>query len=144
MGCENGVEPRLGGIVELEIDVDNAADFGGGVAVDCSVAWSGSATGTVNGNMVTVTFDPPLPDQAKCTVTLDCGAEACVRGLEGDIDRGGLVSTGDASIIKPKFGQTPTEAAGNVEFDFDVSGLISTSDFSQVKPKFGHAAPECP
>ena len=93
---------------------------------------------------VTVTFDGALPNEAYCVVTLDCGAQVCVRGLEGDIDRGGLVSTSDASIIKPKFGQTPSEASANVEFDFDVSGLISTSDFSQVKPKFGNAAPDCP
>ena len=64
------------------------------------------------------------------------------RTLAGDIDRSGQVSTADASIIKPKFGQTPT--ALTAEFDFDVSGQISTSDFSQVKPKFGHIAPECP
>ena len=91
------------------------------------------------GNVVTVTFDAALPDQCCCTVTLDCNAQVCVCGLEGDIDRGGLVSTGDASIIKPKFGQTPSEASVNVEFDVDASGLITTSDFSQVKPKFGNS-----
>ena len=64
------------------------------------------------------------------------------RGLEGDIDRGGLVSTGDASIIKPKFGQTPTDATA--QFDYDVDGLISMGDFSLVKSRFGHPAPECP
>ena len=93
-------------------------------------------------NTVTVTFDPALPDEACCVITLACEAEVCVCGLEGDIDRSGLVSTGDASIIKPRFGDTPTDA--DAEFDYDVSGLISTSDFSQVKPKFGNATPGCP
>ena len=114
----------------------------GGVSVDCDpCTWTGSASTSVSGNVVTVTFDTALPDECCCTVTLDCddgdgSAEVCVCGLEGDIDRGGLVSTSDASIIKPKFGDTPTNA--DAEFDFDCSGLIATSDFSQVKPKFGN------
>jgi hypothetical protein len=143
MGLSGGVEPRLGGILELDITVDDASGHSGGVSVDCGpCSWTGSASTSVSGNVVTVTFDTALPDQCCCTVTLDCddgagSAEVCVCGLEGDIDRGGLVSTGDASIVKPKFGDTPTDA--DAEFDFDVSGLVSTSDFSQVKPKFGNA-----
>jgi hypothetical protein len=143
MGVSGGIEPRLGGIVELDIELDSAAGFSGGVSVDCTpCGWSGSATAAVTGNTVTVVFDTALPDTCCCTVTLDCGAEVCVCGLEGDIDRGGLVSTGDASIIKPHFGDTPTDA--DAEFDFDVSGLVTTGDFSQVKPKFGNSAQECP
>jgi hypothetical protein len=88
-------------------------------------------------------LDTALPDTCCCNVTLDCDAEVCVCSLEGDIDRGGLVSTGDASIIKPKFGDTPTDA--DAELDFDVNGLVSTGDFSQVKPKFGNALQDlCP
>jgi hypothetical protein len=75
-------------------------------------------------------------------VTLDCddgagSGQVCVCTLHGDIGRDGLVTTADASIIKPHFGQIPSEAADNVEFDYDCSGGISTGDFSQVKPKFG-------
>jgi hypothetical protein len=137
MGVSGGIEPRLGGITELDIVVDDAGGFSGGVAVDCGpCAWTGSASGTADGNTVTVTLDTALPNTCCCEVTLDCGASVCVCGLEGDIDGSGLVSTGDASIIKPKFGQTPT--AATAEFDFDVSGLVSTGDFSQVKPKFGN------
>jgi hypothetical protein len=142
LGLTDGVEPRLGGILELEIDLDDATGCDGAVVVDCSAAWGGNASVTLDGNTATVTFDAALPDQAACTIELYCGASVCVRGLEGDIDRGGLVSTGDASIIKPHFGDTPTDA--DAEFDYDLSGLISTGDFSQVKPLFGHTAPACP
>jgi hypothetical protein len=138
MGLSDGIEPRLGGITELDLIIDNPGAFGGGVTVDCvPCSWNGSASATTNGNVVTVAFNQALPGQCCCTVSLDCGAEVCVCGLEGDIDRGGLVSTGDASIIKPKFGDTPTEATA--QFDFYADGLISTSDFSQVKPYFGNA-----
>ena len=72
-----------------------------------------------------------------------CGDSAlCVRGIRGDINRDGVVSTADASIIKPKFGQVPTDATA--QFDYNVDGIISTADFSQVKPLFGATAPACP
>jgi hypothetical protein len=64
-----------------------------------------------------------------------------VTGLAGDVDRGRQVTTSDASVIKPHFGEAAS--AANAEFDFDCNGTVSTSDFSQVKPLFGNA-PGCP
>jgi hypothetical protein len=142
MGTSGGVEPRSGGITRLEIDLDNGPGPNGGLTVDCSTLWDGVVDVHVYGRTVSVTFDPALPDRAYCTVTLDCGSPVCVRGLAGDVDRNGTVTTGDASIIKPHFGDVPTEA--DAEFDFDLSGLISTGDFSQVKPLFGNEALDCP
>jgi hypothetical protein len=144
MGVSGGIEPRQGGIQKLEIDLaaGGGGYFSGGVTVNCSASWSGTVSGVAVGDTVTVTFSTPLPDQAYCTVSLDCGAQVCVRGLEGDVDRSGLVTTGDASIVKPHFGDTPTDA--DAEFDFDCSGLVTTSDFSQIKPLFGNVVPNCP
>jgi hypothetical protein len=142
MGLSGGIEPRQGGILELDITVDDASGAAGPVTIDCGpCAYTGTGTASVVGNVVTVTFSTALPDKCCCTVTLDCddgagSAEVCVCGLAGDIDRGGLVTTGDASIIKPKFGQTPT--AATAQFDYDLGGLINTGDFSVVKPKFGN------
>ena len=65
-----------------------------------------------------------------------------VRTLRGDINRDGVVSTADASIIKPRFGQLP--GVVGAEFDYNVDGIVSTADFSQVKPLFGNATPVCP
>jgi hypothetical protein len=142
LGVNDGVEPRLGGITELEIDLDSAAGFSGGVTVNCSAPWSGIASGVAAADIVTVTFTLPLPDQSYCTIELDCGAAVCVRSLAGDVDRSGLVTTADASIIKPQFGTVPTDAT--CQFDYDISGLVTTSDFSMIKPKFGNSAPTCP
>jgi hypothetical protein len=61
---------------------------------------------------------------------------------DGDGQNWEVGSTADASIIKPRFGETA--AADNAEFDFDCDGLVSTADFSQIKPLFGHQAPVCP
>jgi hypothetical protein len=132
-------------VVKIEFTM-SAAVASVSATVDCEGPYGGSVTATPAGTTVTVEFSGPLPDRDCCEVSLtgDAVDSFHVRTLAGDIDRSGLVSTGDASIIKPKFGQTPSEAAGNVEYDYDCSGLVSTGDFSQVKPQFGHTAPACP
>ena len=146
MGTNGGVEPRSGGIDELEIDLTDASDFAGGVSVICVNAGdvSASVSGTsLNGNTVTVSFSPSLPDQDACTVELsDCEASVCVRGLEGDLDLSGQTNTTDTSQLKVRIGQDAVTAGP--QWDFDVSGLVNTTDSSQVKVRFGNTAPACP
>ena len=144
MGVTGGVEPRIGGITKLEIDLDDPTLFAGALTVDCTpIAWPGSTTVTGPiGDTVTVKFDPALPDQTYCEIELDCGALVCVRSCEGDLNRNGSTNTLDASQVKLRFGQTATEA--NCEWDFNLSGTIDTTDYSQLKPRFGNTAPECP
>ena len=142
LGLAGGIEPRSGGIAELEMDLDSASGFQGGVGVECSTTWSGTAGGVADGDTVTVTFDPPLPDEAYCTITLDCTAQVCVRGCEGDLNRDGATNSTDASQVKLRFGQTASSA--NCEWDFDLSGEVNTTDYSQIKLRFGRSAPECP
>ena len=124
--------------------LDDASAFAGVVSVDCSPGgWNGMTDVSVDGSTVTVSFEPALPEASCCTVGLDCGAEVCVCGLEGDMDGDGTVTTGDASIIKPAFGTIPD--AASAPFDMDLSGLITTGDFSVVKPRFGNTLPSpCP
>ena len=144
MGISGGVEPRIGGISKLEIDLDKTLGFEGGVTVDCTpTAWAGAVTvtGPVN-DTVTLEFAPVLPDQAYCTIELDCGAEVCVRMCEGDMNRSGTTDTTDASNAKLRFGQTATNA--NCEWDYDRSGEINTTDAASVKLRFGKQAPDCP
>ena len=143
MGLAGGVEPRSGGVAELEIDLDTASGFNGGVTVACSTAWSGTADGVADGNTVTVEFSPSLPDQAYCVITLDCMTnDVCVRMCEGDMNRSGATNTTDASAVKTRFGATLTDA--NCEWDFNCSGAINTTDASAVKARFGKSAPACP
>ena len=142
MGANGGVEPRVGGINKLQIDLDDAGAFGGGVAVTCNPTWAGAVTvAGVAGNTVTLQFSPALPDQSACVITLDCAAEVCVRTCEGDLNRSGDTNTSDASQVKLRLGQTPTNA--NCHWDLNLSGDINTSDYSQIKLRFGKAAPEC-
>ena len=113
--------------------------------VDCvNNTYSGSVTTSAYESTVEVEFNPALPDEDCCTITLSGEVEDtfAVRTLAGDVDRDGAVSTGDASVVKPHFGE-PADA-DNAEFDFDCNGLVSTSDFSTIKPNFGHQAPACP
>ena len=148
----NGIEPRLGGIQDIEIDLDDTTFFGGtagDVAVECQdnagtlTDESGRvAAVALTANTLNLTFSPELPDESRCTVTLNCGASVCLQGLRGDTNRDGTTSTADASIIKPKFGGDP--AIQGAQFDYNVDGTISTADFSQVKPLFGNSSPSCP
>jgi hypothetical protein len=139
----NNIESRQAGAAKIEFTM-SAAVASVSATVDCDGAYGGSVTATPAGTTVTVEFSGPLPDQDCCEVSLtgDATDSFHVRTLSGDIDRNGTVTTGDASIIKPHFGETA--AIAGAVFDFDCSGTVSTSDFSVVKPLFGNTAPDCP
>lgn len=142
VGLAGGIDPRIGGVTELEIDVDTVDGFFGDVEVDCDQPWTGSATTEINGNTIVVNFDPALPNASACTVTCDCGAAVCVRSLEGDASRDGQVTTLDAAVVKDFFGAAPDPVT--TQYDLDANGIISTNDYSQVKTRFGMSAPDCP
>ena len=145
MNTDPGIEPRTGGITELEIELDDTLTFAGGVTVTCVNAGDVSArvSGTsVDGHTVTVSFSPALPDQDACTVELDCGASVCVRGLEGDLNLSGQTNTTDTSQLKLRFGQDA--ATAGPQWDFNTSGEVNTTDFGQIKLRFGNTAPTCP
>ncbi len=143
MGCSNGIEPRFGGVTELEIDVDDASGFGGGVTVTCTpTAYAGAVGSSTLGNTVTLTFTPGLPNQAVCTIDLDCDASVCVRNLEGDANQDGVTNATDNSQKKGLFGQAAD--AGNVEWDVNADGVINATDNSQSKGRFGNSVAACP
>jgi hypothetical protein len=141
MGVSEGIEPRSGGITELEIDLDSAVGFGGEVYVDCSEEWGGAAATAVVGDTVIVSFDDPLPDQSWCVVELDNSAYVCVRSCEGDLNRSGGTTTADSLQTKIRFGHAVTDA--NCEWDFNLSGGITTADALAIKIRFGFVAPSC-
>ena len=146
LGISDGIEPRVGGIVELEVDLDDAWGFTGGVTVNCDPSWpeppgTVSVTGPID-DTVTLEFDPALPNESYCTIQFDCGAEVCVTSCDGDMNLDGGTNTTDASSVKLRFGQTLTDA--NCEWDFNTDGAINTTDYSQVKLRFGNIAPSCP
>jgi hypothetical protein len=144
MGTSGGIEPRLGGIAKLEVDLDNTLGFTGGVTVNCTpTAWAGTVTvdGPVSGT-VTLGLDPPLPNEAYCHVQFECGAVLCVRTCEGDLNQSGSTTASDALSVKIRFGNPVTDA--NAMWDFDCSGAITAADNLAIKIRFGFITPDCP
>jgi len=139
------VEPRLGGVARLEFDCAFGVT-GFAAAADCDYA---AYTGTVTpyadgGSTIAVEFDPPLPADDCCTISLTGDLEAgySIATLEGDVDRNLIVNSIDASAIKPRFGQATDEA--NFIYDVGCDGIVSSLDYSAIKPRFGHQLPGCP
>ena len=84
-----------------------ASGFEGGITVTCSDTWSGSVGASVDGDTVMASFDPALPDQDCCEITLtgDVVDSLWVRTLEGDVNRDGFTNTTDAGAVKLRFSQ---------------------------------------
>jgi hypothetical protein len=140
----NGIEPREGGVLKMEFEVSESV-----ASVSASVScvnntYAGTATTTPADTTVTVEFDPALPDQDCCEVTLsgDVSGSVFVQTCEGDLNRSGDTTTSDYLQAKIRFGQTVD--ATNCEWDFNLSGDISTADALQIKIRFGNSAPTCP
>jgi hypothetical protein len=142
---DNKIEPRKPGVSRLEFVLNKpAGSVSAGVSCSESPGYQPQITVSGEGtDLIAVEFDPPLPDQDCCTITLTGGVEGGfqVRTLAGDINRDGKVTTGDMSIIKPHFREYTDE--DNVLYDFNCDGVITTSDFSQIKPLLQHTAPAC-
>jgi len=153
----DNVEPRLGGISRLMLDMTQtmnpATVVGGNVQVTCLSGYAGTVTASLSGtSTVVVDFSPSLPDQDCCEIGLAGMASAAgdpvpdkwyVAGLEGDVLQDGLVNTLDYSAIKPRFGQSAV--AANARYDLFTDGIINSVDASAVKPRFAHTLPgDCP
>ena len=151
------VENRANGVTKLTVTFDMAMDPATTIAANVSVvgvnngAFGGAVATSLGGldDVLTITLGPALTDVDRYTVDLAgmasaggvalAGSTFEVVALRGDTNVDLVVSTADASIIKPKFGETADGT--NFRFDHNNDGIISTADFSQVKPLFGNAAP---
>jgi hypothetical protein len=141
----SNVEPRWARVSKLELQMNNPATaVGASVWCEVNSGFSTSETVTVDGTIVTILFDDPLPDRDCCTVTLsgDSDDSLSVRILVGDVGRDGEVTVSDKAMIKPVTGHSLTQA--NHYFDVSCDGLISLSDRAMLKPRIGRSAPSCP
>ncbi len=116
------------------------------VSVSCqNNIYTGSITTTVStdGMMVTIEFDPALPDRDCSTITFSGAIVDTfnVRTLVGDTNHDGIVSSADASLIRPWFGREINE--NNFIYDINVNGSIGNDDFNDVMKYFGKSAPSC-
>jgi hypothetical protein len=141
----DNVEPRAGGVQRLEFVMDGAVSSVT-ASVSCEInTYSGTATPIADGTTtLVVTFDPGLPDQDCCEITLGGQAEGSywVAVLAGDVDRDREVLTVDASKVKSRF-QDPVDET-TATYDVDCDGQIITVDASKVKGRFQNTAPRCP
>ncbi len=156
------IEPRALGVSRLEVSFDQAMDASTAEnAANVSIVGvnnpSPPVTPTlsldVGGTNLTILLSAALPDgdsyavnltgMTAAGVDLDPSASSfAVRAILGDVNQDGTTSTGDASIIKPHFGEAADVT--NALFDFNADGIISTGDASGIKPLFGNTAPAAP
>jgi hypothetical protein len=157
------VEPRDEGIHLLEITFSEPMD-----EASCEDPANISVVDHA-GNPVTVTtsaeLDPggtvlrvtlvsgPLGDQ-ECYV-FDLAGMGSVGGspwgdstfaivaLEGDVDGDLAVTAIDEGLVTLHFGETASEAAGNVQFDVVSDGVIAITDRAFVLLRVGNSAPDC-
>ncbi len=96
------------------------------------------------GNLVTVTFTPPLPDRDCCKIELsgDVNDTFYVRMLEGDVNFTGVNSSADAATVKQRLGKVLSSS--NFRVDLNVDGLITTADYASVKQRLGRTVVQCP
>ncbi len=140
---ENNIEPRVGGVTELAFELSKQVESVD-AEVSCAVnGYQAVLTVAAVGSTVTVEFAEPLPDQDCCTITLsgDAVDEFVIRTLQGDLNRDGVVSTGDASRIKARFGNELSQS--NISYDFNQDGAIDAVDQTSVIVRFGRTAAVC-
>ena len=138
----NNIEPRAADFTEIKFTVDGLPTTVG-ASVEC---WGGTAPGASVGiaeQVVTVTFDATLPDEACCRVTLtgDVDDDFDVRRLIGDLDQNNSVTSGDMDSVANQIGQALTES--NFTKDQDGNGDITSGDMDSIANKIGHAAAAC-
>lgn len=140
----DNVEPRLGGAKDFDFHLTAPVVNVTATASCANNPYTGTATASAAGNLVNVTLTSPLVDQDCCWVDLagDVNERFYVAGLEGDVNRDGIVNTLDSSAIKARFGNATT--AGNFRWDVNTDGIINTIDYSGVKARFGNTIPTCP
>ncbi len=151
------IEPRLGGVARVELDLsfalDEASVSAEHVQLTCQPQpYTGSVTASMSGETtVVLDLDPPMPDGHCCRVTMDgmvstlghpVADSLSLATLAGDVSRDGIVNTIDFSGIKSRFG-VATDVT-NQEYDLNTDGIINSLDSSAVKARFGVGVVTCP
>ena len=139
------VEPRVGGVTKMEFEVSTpVSDVS--ASVDCTYStYSGTITETATGGTtVTVEFDPSLPNNDCCTITLggEVDDEQTVAILLGDADGNLDVNSLDYSSVKLHLG-LPVDASNCLQ-DVNADGDITSLDYSTIKLNLGAILPGCP
>ena len=141
----DNVEPRKGSVDKLVLDL-NLPVWSVGASVSCQYhTYTGTVTPSADGTpIVNVEFDPALPNNDCCTISLtgDVTADYAVAALLGDADRNLDVNSLDYSAVKLRLGQPVDET--NARYDINADGDITSLDYSSIKLNLGAVLPSCP
>jgi len=141
----DAIEPRLGDLDTVEFEMDHCISEVV-VAVSCAeTTYSGTITPGPDGTSTfTVTFNPPLPDNDACKISLNAPVfeAVCLKKLEADVDQSGLVNSVDASTIKPYWGDDVD--AQTFIYDVTNDGIINSVDSAAVQPRYSNTVGDCP
>ena len=139
------VDPRRGGVEKLAFGLNlPVASVGASAACEYHV-YSGAITAVADGTTsMTVVFDPALPNNDCCTVSLTGDAEVdySVAIVLGDANRDLDVTGLDYSGVKLRLGQ-PVDAS-NAAYDVNADGDITALDYSSIKINLGASLAGCP
>lgn len=142
----DNVEPRLGPLSEVRFDATGPVEsFSASVACQRDAAYAAAVTTVADGtSAIAVQFEPPLPANDCCTITLTDAVNDsyAVATLEGGVDANLIVNSLDFSAIKARFGQAVN--GGNFRYDLNGDGVINSVDSSAVKARFGNYLESCP
>ncbi len=149
----NNIEPRRDGVKKLEFKLSGSA-FNVCVEVTCEI---GNYDGTTNvifesNDTINITFDPPLPDQNRCRITLSGDVENSwiVRTCKGDLCRDGATTTIDFYYFMLRFGMAPVNnnplgpSECEPQWDFNCDGSVNPADSAQILLELGNSCPPEP
>ena len=142
----DNVECRNGGTQKMVFETDLAVSSFS-ASVDCAYhTYTGTVTETAyGGTTVTVEFDPGLPNNDCCTITLsgpELNDEWSVANLLGDADRNMDTNSLDYSSVKLRLGLVPNDTTAR--YDLNCDGDITSLDYSAIKLNIGSTLTTCP
>jgi len=139
------IEPRRWQPADTqEFEVTLTGPAGGAVTVSASCTDGSTpipdAVTENSPGVLTVEFNPPLPNAECCTLTLSGGASglADVWLLFGDSSRNGAVNSADKNLIAAEVG-TFANASSVFWYDMDRNNAINTADKSLCSAQIGTA-----
>ena len=140
----NYLEPRSGSVSKMLFDT-TAGVSSFSAAVDCKYHdYNGTITETADGSsVVTVEFDPALPNNDCCTVTLtgEVNGDQTIAILLGDADGNFDVNSLDYSYVKLRLGLPVLDMP---RVDLNADGDITSLDYSTIKLNISAVLLDCP
>ena len=147
MCCDFDVEMRYGGVRKLILTLDRAAPDSCEASISCTpYAYPFTPTCTSQSpepNQVTIEFDPQIPDQNCCELSVHrLYPNQWIGALIGDCNEDGDVNSMDYSCVKLRLGCDVAADCECARADINADGDVNSMDYSSIKLRLGHVIPE--